>query len=93
MMNQLKLKKPDGSGMFTPAMFYASYKLTTVSEENDQGSWFGWDIECLDGGSGGILESLENGEQIYLDARSFKERVDNQTVSAAPEAMADDDQF
>ena len=93
MMNHLKIPKPDGSGLFNPAMFYASYKLTTVPEENDQGSWFGWDIECLDGGSGGILESLENGESIYLDARSFKERVDNQTVSAAPEAMADDDQF
>ena len=41
----------------------------------------------------GILDSLNNGQSIYLDARSFKERVDNQTVSAAPEAVADEDQF
>tara|TARA_R110001592_G_scaffold85504_3_gene252778 strand:- start:413 stop:1210 length:798 start_codon:yes stop_codon:yes gene_type:complete len=92
MIQYLKVPKPDG-GVFNPAMFYASYKLTTVPEENDQGSWFGWDIECLDGGSGGILDSLNNGQSIYLDARSFKERVDNQTVSAAPEAVADEDQF
>ena len=89
MMNHLRIQKPDGSGIFNPAMFYSSYKLTTVPEENDQGSWFGWDVECLDGDSGGILKSLENGQGIYMDARSFKEQVSEGRVSAAPE----DEQF
>tara|TARA_R100001015_G_C4633910_1_gene199513 strand:- start:1883 stop:2668 length:786 start_codon:yes stop_codon:yes gene_type:complete len=89
MMNHLRIPKPDGSGIFNPAMFYASYKLTTVPESNDQGDWFGWDVECLDGNSGGILESLKNGQGVYMDARSFKEQVSEGRVSAAPE----DEQF
>jgi hypothetical protein len=85
MMNHLRIQKPDGSGIFNPAMFYSSYKLTTVPEENDQGSWFGWDIECLDGDSGGILKSIKNGQNIYMDARSFKEQVAEGKVSALEE--------
>ena len=88
MMNHLRIPKPDGSGIFNPAMFYSSYKLTTVPEENDQGSWFGWDVECLDGDAGGILKSNKNGQNIYMDARSFKEQVSEGKVSAAPEQEA-----
>jgi hypothetical protein len=93
MMNQLKLKKPDGSGMFTPAMFYASYQLTTVPEENDQGSWFGWDIAMRDGDSGGVLKTVENGADIYMAARSFKERVASGDVKAAPEEGGEETPF
>ena len=88
MMNHLRIAKPDGSGIFNPAMFYSSYKLTTVPEENDQGSWFGWDVECLDGDAGGILKSLKNGQGIYMDARSFKDKVTDGRVSAEPENEA-----
>lgn len=88
MMNHLKLPKPDGTGVFNPAMFYSSYKLTTVPEENDKGSWFGWDIEMLDGESGGILKSLKNGQDIYMNARSFKEKLSEGSVSAVPEEEA-----
>jgi hypothetical protein len=91
MMNQLKLKKPDGSGLFTPAMFYSSYKLTTVPEENDQGSWFGWDIEMCDGDSGGILKSLDNGQEIYMAARSFKESIASGEVKVAPEQSSEEE--
>ncbi|WP_448506573.1 hypothetical protein [Immundisolibacter sp.] len=43
-MNSIKMARPDGS-LFTPPMFSHTYKLTTVPESNDQGSWFGWKIE------------------------------------------------
>ena len=88
MMSHLKIPKPDGSGVFNPAMFYASYKLTTVPETNDAGDWFGWDIECLDGDSGGILKSIGNGHSIYTDARSFKVKVSEGSVSALHEEEA-----
>lgn len=43
-MEGLKSKRADGS-LFTPPMFSHKYKLTTVPESNDQGSWYGWKIE------------------------------------------------
>jgi hypothetical protein len=36
-------------------------------------TWFGWNIEIVyDAKSGGILENLPNGQDIYLAARKFK---------------------
>jgi len=40
-----KVMRKDGSGEFTPPMFYRSYILSTVPESNDQGNWDGWKIE------------------------------------------------
>jgi len=38
--------KFDGpQGKFTPPLFAHSYLLSTVPENNDQGSWYGWKIE------------------------------------------------
>lgn len=75
MMNQLRLEKPDKTGYFTPAMFYSAFHLTTVPEENDKGTWFGWDIGMLYGDKGGIINNLAGGEEIYMAARAFKERA------------------
>jgi hypothetical protein len=87
MMNQLKLNKPDGSGMFTPAMFYASYQLTTVPEDSGVAGqdWFGWDIEMINGDSGGIIKSSKNGQEIYMAARSFRESITSGDVQVAPQ--------
>ena len=84
MTNQLKLMKPDGSGFFNPAMFYSGYQLTTVPEENDKGTWFGWDIEMLHGENGGIIKNLKNGSDIYMAARSFKDQLQTGSVKTAP---------
>lgn len=85
MINQLRFTKADGTGTFNPAMFARSYRLTTEPERNDQGSWFGWKItpdkNTLD---------LENGEAIYMDARSFRDKVNSGEVQAAPPAYAGD---
>ncbi len=51
---------------FTPAMFYMSYRLTTVPEKNDKGSWFGVDIK-----PNGATITLRNGAKLYKDARAF----------------------
>ena len=41
-----KVKGPSGS--FTPPTYAMIYKLTTVSESNDRGSWFGYQGRSLD---------------------------------------------
>jgi hypothetical protein len=85
MMTQLKLPKPDKTGDFNPAMFYTCYKLTTCPEENDLGSWFGWDIEMLHGDNGGVIENVKGGSEVYMAARSFKEKVVTGTVQVSPQ--------
>ena len=90
MMNHLKLRRPDDSGMFTPAMYYTAYNLTTVPTENDKGTWFVWDIEMLYGDTGGIISNLKNGEEIYMAARSFKEQVTSGDIRVAPETSTNE---
>ena len=66
--------------------------MTTVPEENDQGSWFGWNIEMLfDASSGGIIQNLKSGRDIYLAARNFKDQVSSGEVKVSPETQADEE--
>jgi len=68
------------------ASFWTAYQLTTVPEENDQGSWFGWSIKMLyDAQSGGIIEQLPNGKDLYLAARSFRQSATSGEVKVAQE--------
>jgi hypothetical protein len=91
MMNRLQIPHPSGKGTINPAMFWTAYKLTSVPEQNEFGSWFNWEIEMkFDAKSGGILKNLEKGEQIYLEAREFKKRVQNKEVKVSPESSDDD---
>ena len=69
-MNGIKLQRADGTH-FTPAMFSHQYKITTVPESNDKGSWFGLKVETL-----GPVESAE----LYQAAKSFRDAVSNGEV-------------
>ncbi len=74
-----------------PAMFWTAYQLTTVPESNDQGSWFGWSVKMNhDSQSGGIIQNLSNGKNIYLEARKFKKDVQSGNVNVSPESTDDD---
>ena len=76
-------------GKVNPAMFYRSYKFTTVPESNDQGDWFGYAIEI-----GACVPDIENGQEIYLAAREFRKQMDAGTVKAQQyegEAESDED--
>ena len=77
LINQLQVPRPDGKGNFNPAMFYMAYKLTTVPESNDQGSWFGISVATY-------KSTLEiGGEQLYLAARDFRKAVVGGDVKVA----------
>jgi len=44
MMNLMQVPKKNGKGFFRPAPFTQLYKLKTVLEKNNLGSWYGWEI-------------------------------------------------
>jgi len=85
MMTRLQI---DVNGQRVPAAsFWTAYLLSTVPEENDQGSWFGWSIKMLyDAQSGGIIQNLPNGKEIYLAARAFREQIKAGEVKVSQDA-------
>ena len=91
MINRLQIPHPSGEGTLNPAMFWNAYNLSTVPEENDQGSWFGWSVkQMFDAKSGGIIQNLPNGKGIYLAAREFKAQVAAGEVKVSPESASED---
>ena len=70
LISGINLPRPDGKGTFSPAMFYQSYKITTVPESNDKGRWFGWKVT-----KDKPTVELEGGEQLYMLAREFRKAV------------------
>ncbi len=69
-------QKVDGpSGSFTPPTYAVIYKLTTVSESNDRGSWFGYQVE-----KAGQVEDAG----IYNEAKAFSTAASRGDVEAKP---------
>jgi hypothetical protein len=60
------IKMEGKNGMFTPASYSHTYKLRTVQQSNDKGTWFGWEISKI-----GPVENTA----IYQQAKSFSESV------------------
>jgi hypothetical protein len=85
LISMLRVPRPDGQGTFNPASFYMSYKATTVPQENDQGSWFGWKVETYR-----PTLNLSNGQDIYLAAREFKRQLSEGLIKAKPAAQSQD---
>ena len=70
-----KVKGP--SGLFTPPTYAMIYKLTTVSESNDRGSWFGYQIEKV-----GTVED----SNLYNESKAFSTAASRGDVEAKPVA-------
>ena len=60
------VKMPGKNGLFTPPMFSQLYRLTTVSESNDKGKWFGWEIERT---------GADEDTSVYQASKSFPQSV------------------
>jgi len=73
LMLSQKVRGP--AGMFTPPTFALIYKLSTVSESNDRGSWFGYQIEKV-----GQVEDAT----LYDEAKSFSTAASKGEVEAKP---------
>ena len=94
MINRLQVPHPSGQGKNTinPAMFWTAYNLTTTPEQNDMGSWFNWEIEMkFDANSGGIIQNLDQGQNIYLEAREFRKNIQSGEVKVQPDASSSDE--
>lgn len=77
-MQGIKIKRADGSTITAP-MASRVYRLTTVPEQNDKGSWFGFRIE---------LEGIVDNASLYNDAKSFAEAVKSGAKKANFEQQA-----
>jgi hypothetical protein len=54
------------NGPFTPPMYSQVYRLTTQSESNDKGKWYGWEVERV-----GNVED----NNTYLAAKAFASSI------------------
>ena len=67
------LKMQGKNGMFTPPTYSHIYKLKTVQQSNDKGTWFGWDVSKV-----GPVED----KKMYDMAKSFATSVGKGEVQA-----------
>lgn len=70
-----KVTLPDGRKV-TPPVFATMWKLRSVDESNDQGSWSNWAVEKV-----GLVED----RNLYQEARSFRKSIEAGEVKAAPD--------
>ena len=72
-----EMRGPDGKP-FLPPMFARVFKLTTVPESNDQGSWSGWQISPA-----GLTLAQPEGLYLFEKAKAFRESIVAGTARAA----------
>jgi len=70
-----KVALPNGSKV-TPPVFATMWKLRSVEESNDQGSWSNWAVEKV-----GLVEDRD----LYQEARTFRKSIEAGEVKAAPD--------
>ena len=71
MMMGIKLQGK--TGLFTPPTYSHVYKLTTVQQSNDKGTWFGWDVDKV----GPVQDRA-----IYDQAKGFSLSISKGNVKA-----------
>ena len=69
----LGIKMQGDKGLFTPPTYSHIYKLRTVQQSNDKGTWFGWDVSQV----GPIKEKA-----VYDIAKQFATRVSKGEIEA-----------
>ena len=71
MMAGVRLKGKNG--LFTPSSFSHIYRLRTVQQSNDKGTWFGWEVSKV---------SQVEDTPLYEQARAFAESIGKGAVVA-----------
>ena len=75
----MSIKMQGKNGMFTPPTYSHVYKLKTVQQSNDKGTWFGWDVSKV----GPVSDA-----GVYQIAKDFSTNVAKDSVSVKHEAEA-----
>jgi len=73
LMAGIKLKDAEGK-MFTPGRYSHFYKLSSQQEQNDKGSWYGWNIE---------LEGQVSDKEMYDTGKLFAASISEGDVKVA----------
>lgn len=84
-LNRKELIKGKTVSMARMPHFY-TYKLTTVLESNDMGSWYGIRVNPH-----GRVAELPNGREIFETAKAFRELIDTGKVRTAEEHTEEGD--
>ena len=71
-----QVTNPKTGQLVTPPEFATMWKLRSVEESNDQGSWANWTLEKV-----GLVEDRDT----FMEAKSFRESVAAGEAKAAPE--------
>jgi hypothetical protein len=71
-----KVKNPKTGELKTPPVFATMWKLRSVEESNDQGSWNNYQVEKV-----GLVESRD----LLLEAKAFRDSIMAGEVKAAPD--------
>jgi len=72
-------KHPKTGALFTPPVFATMWKLRSIEESNDQGSWSNWTVEKV-----GLIDNRE----LLLEAKAFRDSVVAGEVKATSEETA-----
>ncbi len=75
-MNNLKLKGQDGA-LFTPPMYGTQWRITSIAESNDKGSWSGFNI---------TPEGYVADPAVFNLAKGFHDQVNSGVANIAPRA-------
>ena len=75
-MGAIKLLKKDGISYYTPPMFSHMYKLTTVEQEKNGFSWYGWEVT----NAGKITNP-----NLYALAKKLNQEVESGMIKAKPQ--------
>ena len=67
------IKMQGKNGLFTPPTYSHIYKLKTVQQSNDKGTWFGWDVSKV----GPVTN-----KSVYQIAKAFSNNVSKGAVQA-----------
>ena len=73
-IDAIKYVTKDGA-LRTPPSFAHMYRMTTVPESNDQGSWYGWKV--------GDAEKIETDSPLFAAAEAFNATVNAGNVKVA----------
>jgi len=77
-----KIKHPKTGAMVTPAVYATMWRLSTIEESNDQGTWGNYQI---------AKESLVTDRDLLMEAKAFRESIMAGEVKAAKDPEQDDD--
>jgi len=68
-----------GDQLITPPIYGQVFRITTKPEQNDLGSWYGWNVEA---------EGLVDSAEVYLEAKSFNSAVNSGAINvSAPDPV------